>query len=256
MPKWSDSEKTILTMRVPEHIAIIMDGNGRWAKKHGRERLYGHLNGVESVRAVLETAVEIGVKYLTLYTFSTENWNRPKKEVDGLMTLLMQNLVKELPTFHKNNVRLRAIGDRKMLPAEALRLLENCEKETESHDRTTLVLALSYSSRWEITEMVRKVAEKVASGEMRAEEITEKTVDNNLATAGIPDPDLLIRTSGEYRLSNYLLWQMAYTEMYFTDTLWPDFRREEFLKAIEDYNGRERRFGKTSEQISVNRNLE
>jgi len=256
MPKWSDSEKTILTMRVPEHIAIIMDGNGRWAKKHGRERLYGHLNGVESVRAVLETAVEIGVKFLTLYTFSTENWNRPKEEVDGLMTLLMQNLVKELPTFHKNNVRLRAIGDRKMLPAEALRLLENCEKETESHDRTTLVLALSYSSRWEITEMVRKVAEKVASGEMRAEEITEKTVDNNLATAGIPDPDLLIRTSGEYRLSNYLLWQMAYTEMYFTDTLWPDFRREEFLKAIEDYNGRERRFGKTSEQISVNRNLE
>jgi len=250
MPKWSDSKKTILMMRVPEHIAIIMDGNGRWAKKHGRERLYGHLNGVESVRAVLETAVEIGVRYLTLYTFSTENWNRPKEEVDGLMTLLMQNLVKELPTFHKNNVRLRAIGDRTMLPDEARRLLENCEKETEEHDRTTLILALSYSSRWEITEMARKVAEKVAKGEIKCEEITEATVSDNLATAGIPDPDLLIRTSGEYRLSNYLLWQLAYTEMYFTDTLWPDFRREEFLKAIEDYNGRERRFGKTSEQVA------
>lgn len=250
MPKRSDSKKTILMMRVPEHIAIIMDGNGRWAKKHGRERLYGHMNGVESVRAVLETAVEIGVKYLTLYTFSTENWNRPKEEVDGLMNLLMQNLVKELPTFHKNNVRLRAIGDRKMLPDEARRLLENCENETKEHDRTTLVLALSYSSRWEITEMVRTVAEKVANGEIKAEQITEATVCDNLATAGIPDPDLLIRTSGEYRLSNYLLWQLAYTEMYFTDTLWPDFRREELLKAIEDFNRRERRFGKTSEQVA------
>lgn len=238
-------------MKVPKHIAIIMDGNGRWAKKHGRERLYGHLNGVESVRAVLETAVEIGVKYLTLYTFSTENWNRPKEEVDGLMTLLMQNLVKELPTFNKNNVRLRAIGDRNMLPCEARRLLENCEKETEKHNRTTLVLALSYSSRWEITEMVRKVAEKVANKEMKVEEINEDTICNNLSTCGIPDPDLLIRTSGEYRLSNYLLWQMAYTEMYFTDTLWPDFRREEFLKAIEDFNKRERRFGKTSEQLTT-----
>lgn len=249
MPQWGDSKKTILMMKVPEHIAIIMDGNGRWAKKHGRERLYGHLNGVESVRAVLETAVEIGVKYLTLYTFSTENWNRPKEEVDGLMTLLMQNLVKELPTFHKNNVRLRAIGERRMLPEEARRLLENCEVETKKHNRTTLVLALSYSSRWEITEMVRNVAEKVARGEMKPEEITETTVCDNLATAGIPDPDLLIRTSGEYRLSNYLLWQLAYTEMYFTDTLWPDFRREELLKAIENFNKRERRFGKTSEQM-------
>ena len=183
MPKWSDGEKTILTMKIPEHIAIIMDGNGRWAKKHGRERLYGHINGVESVRAVLETAVEIGVKYLTLYTFSTENWNRPKEEVDGLMTLLMQNLVKELPTFHNNNVRLMAIGERSMLPDEARRLLEKCEKETEKHDRTTLVLALSYSSRWEITEMVRKVAEKVARGEIRADQINEQTICNNLATA-------------------------------------------------------------------------
>ena len=235
--------------RIPTHVAIIMDGNGRWAKLHGRERLYGHMNGVESVRAVLETAVEIGVRWLTLYTFSTENWNRPKEEVDGLMNILMENLVKELPTFHKNNVRMRAIGDRSMLPARALELLENCERETAEHDRTTLVLALSYSSRWEITEMARHIAEKVKKGELTVEDIDDQTVSNNMATAGIPDPDLLIRTSGEYRLSNFLLWQLAYTEMIFTDTLWPDFRREAFLNCIEQFQGRERRFGKTSEQI-------
>ncbi|MCQ2344044.1 MAG: isoprenyl transferase [Paludibacteraceae bacterium] len=235
--------------RIPKHVAIIMDGNGRWAKQHGRERLYGHLNGVESVRAVLETAVEIGVKWLTLYTFSTENWKRPKSEVDGLMNLLMENLVKELPTFHKNKVRLMAIGDRDRLPGRAQELLRNCEQETASHDRTTLVLALSYSSRWEITEMTRRVAQLAKEGELAVEEITAETVGNNLATAGMPDPDLLIRTSGEYRLSNFLMWQLSYAEMIFTETLWPDFRRDEFLRCIEEYQGRERRFGKTSEQI-------
>lgn len=235
--------------RIPAHVAIIMDGNGRWAKKQGRERLYGHMNGVESVRAVLETAVEIGVKWLTLYTFSTENWNRPKEEVDGLMNLLMENLVRELPTFHKNNVRLKAIGERSKLPERARELLENCEKETSEHDRTTLVLALSYSSRWEITEMTRRVATMAASGELNPENITAETVSQNLATREMPDPDLLIRTSGEYRLSNFMMWQLSYSEMIFTDTLWPDFRRNEFLKCIEEYQGRERRYGKTSEQM-------
>ncbi len=235
--------------RIPAHVAIIMDGNGRWAKKQGRERLYGHMNGVESVRAVLETAVEIGVKWLTLYTFSTENWNRPKEEVDGLMNLLMENLVRELPTFHKNNVRLKAIGERSKLPERARELLENCEKETSEHDRTTLVLALSYSSRWEITEMTRRVATMAASGELKPENITAETVSQNLATREMPDPDLLIRTSGEYRLSNFMMWQLSYSEMIFTDTLWPDFRRNEFMKCIEEYQGRERRYGKTSEQM-------
>lgn len=235
--------------RIPAHVAIIMDGNGRWAKKQGRERLYGHMNGVESVRAVLETAVEIGVKWLTLYTFSTENWNRPKEEVDGLMNLLMENLVRELPTFHKNNVRLKAIGERSKLPERARELLENCEKETSEHDRTTLVLALSYSSRWEITEMTRRVATMAASGELKPENITAETVSQNLETREMPDPDLLIRTSGEYRLSNFMMWQLSYSEMIFTDTLWPDFRRNEFMKCIEEYQGRERRYGKTSEQM-------
>lgn len=235
--------------RIPAHVAIIMDGNGRWAKKQGRERLYGHMNGVESVRAVLETAVEIGVKWLTLYTFSTENWNRPKEEVDGLMNLLMENLVRELPTFHKNNVRLKAIGERSKLPERARELLENCEKETSEHDRTTLVLALSYSSRWEITEMTRRVATMAASGELKPENITAETVSQNLATREMPDPDLLIRTSGEYRLSNFMMWQLSYSEMIFTDTLWPDFRKNEFMKCIEEYQGRERRYGKTSEQM-------
>lgn len=230
--------------RIPVHVAIIMDGNGRWAKANGRERLYGHMNGVESVRAVLEASVEIGVRYLTLYTFSTENWNRPKAEVDGLMEILMENLVKELPTFHNNNVRLRAIGAREMLPKRALELLENCEKETEQHDRLTVVLALSYSSRWEITEMARKIAEKALRGEIKTEDISEEMVADNMATAGMPDPDLLIRTSGELRLSNFMMWQLSYTEMVFTDTLWPDFRREEYLKAIEEFQGRQRRFGK------------
>lgn len=235
--------------RVPQHIAVIMDGNGRWAKLHGKERLYGHYNGVESVRAVIMASVQLGVKYLTLYTFSTENWNRPKAEVDGLMELLVENIVKETPTFHKNNIRFTTIGDNSLLPEKALRKLEECIADTANNTGMTLVLALSYSSRWEITDAVRKIAAKVKSGELNVEDIDDQVVSDNLTTAGIPDPELLIRTSGELRLSNYLLWQMAYTELYFTDTLWPDFREESLYEAIVDYQKRERRFGKTSEQL-------
>ena len=235
--------------RVPQHIAVIMDGNGRWAKLHGKERLYGHYNGVESVRAVITASVQLGVKYLTLYTFSTENWNRPKAEVDGLMELLVENIVKETPTFHKNNIRFTTIGDNSLLPEKALRKLEECIADTVKNTGMTLVLALSYSSRWEITDAVRKIAAKVKSGELNVEDIDDQVVSDNLTTAGIPDPELLIRTSGELRLSNYLLWQMAYTELYFTDTLWPDFREESLYEAIVDYQKRERRFGKTSEQL-------
>ena len=235
--------------RIPQHIAVIMDGNGRWAKLHGKERLFGHYNGVESVRAVITASVQLGVKYLTLYTFSTENWNRPKAEVDGLMELLVENIVKETPTFHKNNIRFTTIGDNSLLPEKALSKLEECIADTASNTGMTLVLALSYSSRWEITDAVRRIAEKVKCGELNVEDIDDQVVSDNLTTAGIPDPELLIRTSGELRLSNYLLWQMAYTELYFTDTLWPDFREESLYEAIVDYQKRERRFGKTSEQL-------
>ena len=235
--------------RIPQHIAIIMDGNGRWAKLHGKERLFGHYNGVESVRAVITASVQLCVKYLTLYTFSTENWNRPKAEVDGLMELLVDNIIKETPTFHKNNIRFTTIGDNSLLPEKALRKLEECIADTASNTGMTLVLALSYSSRWEITDAVRKIAEKVKNGELNVEDIDDQLVSDNLTTANIPDPELLIRTSGELRLSNYLLWQMAYTELYFTDVLWPDFREECLYEAIIDYQKRERRFGKTSEQL-------
>lgn len=235
--------------RIPQHIAIIMDGNGRWAKQHGKERLFGHYNGVESVRVVVETSVRLGVKYLTLYTFSTENWNRPKAEVDGLMELLVENIVKETPTFHKNNIRFTTIGDNSLLPEKALRKLEECIADTASNTGMTLVLALSYSSRWEITDAMRRIATKVKNGELNVEDINDEVVAENLTTVGIPDPELLIRTSGELRLSNYLLWQLAYTELYFTDTLWPDFREESLYQAIVDYQKRERRFGKTSEQL-------
>ena len=235
--------------RIPQHVAVIMDGNGRWAKLHGKERLFGHYNGVESVRAVITASVQLGVKYLTLYTFSTENWNRPKAEVDGLMELLVENIVKETPTFHEKNIRFTTIGNNSLLPEKALRKLEECIAETASNSGMTLVLALSYSSRWEITDAVRRIADKVKNGELNVEDIDDDVVSSNLTTAGIPDPELLIRTSGELRLSNYLLWQMAYTELYFTDTLWPDFREESFYEAIVDYQKRERRFGKTSEQL-------
>jgi undecaprenyl diphosphate synthase len=236
--------------KLPAHIAIIMDGNGRWAKERGLSRLVGHQNGVESVRKVTEAATKIGIKYLTLYTFSTENWNRPQAEVDALMELLVENIVKETPTFHKNNVRLEAIGDLERMPAKVLARLRACIAETSVNTGLTLVLALSYSSRWELTDAMRKIAKKVAAGEISADEITEQTVAQHLTTAAIPDPDLLIRTSGEVRISNFLLWQIAYSELYFTPTHWPDFREEEFYKAIVDYQHRERRFGKTSEQLA------
>ncbi len=236
--------------KLPAHIAIIMDGNGRWAKERGLSRLVGHQNGVESVRKVTEAATEIGIKYLTLYTFSTENWNRPQAEVDALMELLVENIVKETPTFHKNSVRLEAIGDLERMPAKVLARLRACIAETSVNTGLTLVLALSYSSRWELTDAMRKIAKKVAVGEISADEITEQTVAQHLTTAAIPDPDLLIRTSGEVRISNFLLWQIAYSELYFTPTHWPDFREEEFYKAIVDYQHRERRFGKTSEQLA------
>jgi undecaprenyl diphosphate synthase len=236
--------------KLPAHIAIIMDGNGRWAKERGLSRLVGHQNGVESVRKVTEAATEIGIKYLTLYTFSTENWNRPQAEVDALMELLVENIVKETPTFHKNNVRLEAIGDLERMPAKVLARLRACIAETSVNTGLTLVLALSYSSRWELTDAMRKIAQKVVAGEISADEITEQTVAQHLTTAAIPDPDLLIRTSGEVRISNFLLWQIAYSELYFTPTHWPDFREEEFYKAIVDYQHRERRFGKTSEQLA------
>jgi undecaprenyl diphosphate synthase len=234
---------------LPQHIAVIMDGNGRWAKKHGKERLYGHYNGVESVRSVLEASVGLGIKYLTIYTFSTENWNRPQDEVDGLMELLVDNIVKETPTFHKYNIRVLVIGNNSQLPEKAQQKLNECIADTAINSGLTLVLALSYSSRWEITDAVRRIAEKVKLGKLKIEDINDEVVSNNLTTAGIPDPELLIRTSGELRLSNYLLWQIAYTELYFTDTLWPDFRAESLYEAIINYQKRERRFGKTSEQL-------
>lgn len=236
--------------RVPQHVAVIMDGNGRWAKQHGRERIYGHMCGVESVRAVTEAAVAVGVRYLTLYTFSTENWNRPQAEVDGLMELLVDNIIRETPVFHRNNIRLTAIGDTGALPEKARACLDECIADTSANSGMTLVLALSYSARWEIVRAARLIAGEVKRGTLSPDTIDDKVVAAHLATAFIPDPDLLIRTSGELRLSNFLLWQLAYTELYFTDVFWPDFREQQFYEAVLNYQQRERRFGKTSEQIA------
>lgn len=245
----SDLKDKIDVNRIPQHVAVIMDGNGRWAKLHKRERLFGHANGVQSVRDITEAAVETGVKYLTLYTFSTENWNRPKEEVDGLMNILVENIVKETPTFHKNHIRLRTIGNTDMLPEKAKTLLEQCKAETEHYDTLNLILALSYSSRSEINNAVKAIASKVANGEIKLDDINDDVISQHLYTKEIPDPDLLIRTSGEIRISNFLLWQIAYTELYFVDTLWPDFKKDDFFKAIINYQQRERRFGKISEQL-------
>ena len=242
-------KEQLTTDRLPEHVAIIMDGNGRWAKKQGLARVFGHQKGVETVHEITTAAAELGLKYLTLYTFSTENWNRPKEEVDAIMTLLVDTIAKERPTLMKNNVRLLTIGDTNRLPDEARKKYLQLIDDTAGNTGLSLVLALSYSSRWEITEAMKRIAHKVESGEMKAEDITEQTLTDNMTTACIPDPDLLIRTSGEYRISNFLLWQLAYSEMYFTDCYWPEFTREEFYKALVDYAQRERRFGKTSEQI-------
>lgn len=235
--------------RLPEHVAIIMDGNGRWAKAQGKDRSFGHQEGVVSVRKVVEAATAVGLKYLTLYTFSTENWNRPLPEVQALMSLLVAAIHRETPDLMKNNVRLMAIGDLSRLPGEARVTLQACIDQTAPNTGTTVVLALSYSSRWEIVQAVRQLAADAAARKINPNEITEADVSAHLTTKGIPDPDLLIRTGGEKRISNFLLWQLSYAEMYFTDVYWPEFREEELYGAILYYQQRERRFGKTSEQL-------
>ena len=246
-----DYKSQIDKARMPRHVAIIMDGNGRWAKKQGLARMYGHKQGVETVHRITETAAEMGIQYLTLYTFSTENWNRPKEEVDALMTLLVDTIVKETPTLMKNNVRLLTIGDTERLPEGAKRKFEQCMEETSGNTGLRLVIALSYSARWEITNAMQAAVRKAQAGTLKAEDVNEELVSSLMTTAGMPDPDLLIRTSGELRISNFLLWQLAYSELYFTDCLWPEFTEEEFCKAIVDYQHRERRFGKTSEQVLI-----
>lgn len=243
-------KEQIDTARLPQHIAIIMDGNGRWAKEKGKLRVFGHHNGVLSVRDVVEGAGELGVKYLTLYTFSSENWNRPKYEVTAIMELLISTINKEIKKLMENNVRLNMIGDIDMLPKKCGDELNNAINKTAGNTGLVLTLALSYSSRREIVQATKAIAQKVASGEIKAEDISEEMLSQHLHTANMPDPELLIRTSGEYRISNYLLWQIAYAELYFTDKLWPDFRREDLYEAILDYQKRERRFGLTSEQVN------
>ena len=234
--------------RIPQHVAIIMDGNGRWAKQRGKERTYGHRAGAETVQNITEDSARLGIKYLTLYTFSTENWNRPQDEIAALMNLLLESIEEE--TLMKNNIRFNVIGDFKKLPVEVQKSLASCIERTSKNSGMYMVLALSYSSRWEITEAVRQIATLIKAGEMSPEQITDECISSHLDTKFMPDPDLLIRTGGEIRLSNYLLWQCAYSELYFCDTFWPDFDKEELYKAIWEYQQRERRFGKTSEQIS------
>ncbi|HTD39946.1 MAG TPA: isoprenyl transferase [Mucilaginibacter sp.] len=237
-------------LKLPQHIAIIMDGNGRWAKGKGKLRVFGHRNGVQSVRDVVEGAGEIGVKYITLYTFSSENWNRPKLEVSAIMELMISTIHKEINNFMKNNIRLNAIGDLEMLPEKCYTELTGAIKKTSANTGIVLTLALSYSSRREIVQAAKNIAEKVQKGELNMADIDEETFENNLYTSGMPNPELMIRTSGEYRISNYLLWQIAYAELYFTPKLWPDFRREDLFEAIIDYQKRERRFGMISEQLN------
>ena len=233
--------------RVPQHVAIIMDGNGRWAMKQKHERLFGHNNAIEAVRAAVESAVQLKVGYLTLYTFSTENWNRPKEEVDGLMELLIKAVHNETKTLMDNNVRLHAIGDMQRIPERSRKVLQDCIDKTAANTGTTLVLALSYSSRWEIAEALKHVCKEG----LKPEDIDEETLRRYLSTKDYTDPDLLIRTGGELRVSNFLLWQMAYTEFYFSEQLWPDFRHEDFYEAVADYQQRQRRFGKTEAQVEA-----
>ena len=243
------SREKINLDKLPNHIAIIMDGNGRWALQHGLDRVGGHHKGVDSVRDIAEAAADVGIRYLTLYTFSTENWSRPKDEVDALMSLFVETIVKELDTLNKNNIRLSAIGDIKSLPEENYKMLTETMEKTSGNSRMTLTLAMCYSSRWEIIDAIKKLASDIESSKLKSKDITEPLFESYLATNDIPDPELLIRTSGELRVSNYLLWQIAYSELYFTNVLWPDFRKEELYKAIVDYQNRERRFGLTSEQL-------
>lgn len=235
--------------RLPRHVAIIMDGNGRWARARGLDRSEGHVEGVNTVRKITEAASEIGIKYLTLYTFSTENWNRPQEEVDALMNLIVIAIERETADLIKNNVRLTMIGDFGRMPDFARRRLSKCMDDTAQCTGLTLVLALSYSSRWEITEAVRNIAAKVQAGSLDPDDITDNTISRNLSTADMPDPDLLIRTGGDFRVSNFLLWQIAYSEIYVTSTYWPDFTKDDFLDALEQFQSRERRFGLTSDQV-------
>ncbi len=236
---------------LPQHIAVIMDGNGRWAKKQGAMRIFGHHHGIKSVRDTVEGCVELGIKYLTLYTFSTENWSRPKLEVDGIMQLLIKTIGEEVPDLHKNNVRLKAIGNIDSLPKGARKKLLDSIELTKNNTGLTLTLALSYSGKWEIVQATRQIAEKVKKGILSVEEINESVFAQHLATESSPDVDLMIRTGGDHRISNYLLWQLAYAELYFMDEVfWPEFRREHLFDAIIHYQQKERRFGKTSEQVS------
>ena len=234
---------------IPQHIAIIMDGNGRWATERGKPRSYGHQAGVETVRRITSECTRLGVKYLTLYTFSTENWNRPETEIAALMGLVLSSLEDEI--FMKNNVRFKVIGDIERLPAEVQRKLQETIDHTAGNTAMTMVVALSYSSRWEITKAMKDIAQKALDGQLSVDDITEDTVSQSLTTASIPDPDLLIRTGGELRISNYLLWQIAYSELYFCDTFWPDFNEADLHKAIADYQHRQRRFGKTGKQVEA-----
>ncbi len=234
---------------IPKHIAVIMDGNGRWAKKKGAARIFGHRNAIKAIRETVEGCAELGVKYLTLFAFSTENWGRPKEEVDALMELLIDSLRKELHTLMKNNIRLETIGNISGLPKRCVRELEEDAKASEDNTGLTLILALNYSGRAELAKVTKEIALKAKKGEIEIDAIDEAIIDNQLSTTNYPDPELLIRTSGELRLSNFMLWQLAYTELYFTDVLWPDFRRKHLYDALNDFNKRERRFGKTSEQI-------
>lgn len=242
-------KESINLSKLPEHVAIIMDGNGRWAKQRGLDRIYGHHEGVKAVREVIECAAELGIKYLTLYAFSTENWGRPDDEVSALMDIMVQSLNNETGTLVKNNIKLTAIGDLGRLKDDVRNRLQDTIRLTSEATGLTLLIAMSYSSRWEITNAVRKITEDVLNGVVTTEKIDETLFHQYLSTSGIPDPELMIRTSGEFRLSNFLLWQIAYTELYFTDILWPDFGKEDFYRALIDFQKRERRFGKTSEQI-------
>lgn len=240
----------IIVDALPAHIAIIMDGNGRWAQEKGEDRLYGHLHGVESVRDIVEASAELGIGYLTLYAFSTENWDRPADEVSGLMELLVETIRKEVPTLNKNNIRLRVIGETAMLPPNAQQELNEALNETAANTGLQLIMALSYSSRWEIVKAVQHIANDVHQGTLKPDEIDANLFQQYLATAAFPDPELVIRTSGEFRISNFLLYQLAYAELYFTATRWPDFRKENLYEAIVNFQGRQRRFGKTGEQIN------
>ena len=242
-------KEQINLQQLPRHIAIIMDGNGRWAKEKGQDRLYGHFHGVESVRNIVEGCAELGVEYLTLYAFSTENWDRPQNEVTGLIELLVETIRKETETLNKNNIKLHVIGDVKMLPEYAQKELNESLQITSQNTGLNLVMALSYSSRWELVQAVQHIAEDVKAGKIDPAAITQNTLQQYLSTSNFPDPELMIRTSGEYRISNFLLYQLAYAELYFTNVRWPDFRKENLYEAILDFQGRERRFGKTGDQV-------